>query len=292
MIDLRTLEIIYWVARLGGFGRAATRLHTTQPAISARIAQLEAAYGVRLFDRTVRSRATLTPKGAELVAHAERMLALHGDLVAALGSGEFQGTVRLGVSETLVHTWLSRLVSRVHATYPRVVIDITVDVSVNLRAAVLVGEIDVALLLGPIAAPRVTDRPLGAHPLAWCASPALALGPGPIDLAWLARWPIVTFPRATPVFQDVSAMFARAGLPARIFACSALSSIVRMGVDGIGICVIPPAVIAVELASGALRILDAEPALAPLVFTASFLQAPDTALVAAVAELAVQVAAS
>jgi DNA-binding transcriptional LysR family regulator len=42
MVDLRSLEVFFWVVKLGGFGRAAERLHMTQPAVSGRISQIEA----------------------------------------------------------------------------------------------------------------------------------------------------------------------------------------------------------------------------------------------------------
>ena len=54
MIDLRTLEVFYWVVKLGGFGRAAEKLHTTQPAGSGRIAQREQSFSIRLLDRSQR----------------------------------------------------------------------------------------------------------------------------------------------------------------------------------------------------------------------------------------------
>ncbi|MGL1138605.1 LysR family transcriptional regulator, partial [Vibrio parahaemolyticus] len=51
MLDLKSLETFVWVLRLGGFRKAAERLNTTQPAISARVSQLEDELGVSLFDR-------------------------------------------------------------------------------------------------------------------------------------------------------------------------------------------------------------------------------------------------
>ncbi len=41
LIDLRSLEIFYWIVQLGGFQRAAVKLNTTQPAVSSHIATLE-----------------------------------------------------------------------------------------------------------------------------------------------------------------------------------------------------------------------------------------------------------
>ena len=62
-IDPRSVEVFYWVVQLGGFRRAADRLHTTQPAVSARIAGLEAALGVRLLERGQRRRVRATAEG-------------------------------------------------------------------------------------------------------------------------------------------------------------------------------------------------------------------------------------
>ncbi len=271
---------------MGGFGRAAEKLATTQPAVSARIAGLEFAVGARLLDRGQRRRISLTPQGVVLLGFAERLLALQTEMQAAFTSaGSLQGTVRLGVAETIVHTWLSTLVGRLHAAYPLLQLDIVVDISVSLRAALLSGEIDVALLLGPVAAPRVQDLALNDFPLAWVAAPGLVLDPEPLDLVALTRLPIITYARETLPYQQVRALFAGGPAP-RIFANASLASIVRLVLDGIGVGVIAPAAIQRELASGALRVLRATPALAPLHFTASWREGPGSTLAAAVARMA------
>jgi hypothetical protein len=60
------LETLLWIARLGTFAAAAARLNTTQPAISARVRELESHLGTALFRREGRTMA-LTPAGRELV---------------------------------------------------------------------------------------------------------------------------------------------------------------------------------------------------------------------------------
>ena len=61
-MNLRFLETFLWVARLNSFSATADRLHTTQAAVSNRIAALERELGIRLFDRDLRS-VRLTPEG-------------------------------------------------------------------------------------------------------------------------------------------------------------------------------------------------------------------------------------
>ena len=69
-IALYHLETLLWIARLGTFGAAAERLNTTQPAISARVRELENLVGKQLFRREGRTM-TLTPAGRQLVRESE-----------------------------------------------------------------------------------------------------------------------------------------------------------------------------------------------------------------------------
>ncbi len=71
--ELRHIEAFLAVARSGNFTRAAADLHVSQPALTVQIRQLEAALGLRLFDRNNR-RVALTQPGRELVAPLERVL--------------------------------------------------------------------------------------------------------------------------------------------------------------------------------------------------------------------------
>ena len=73
MPDLEALRTFCVAAELGTLGRAATRLHVTQPAVSKRLHNLEALCGARLLDRTAHG-VTLTPAGERLYAHARRIL--------------------------------------------------------------------------------------------------------------------------------------------------------------------------------------------------------------------------
>ena len=117
--DLRSYETFYWVARLGSFSRAAERLHTTQPAVSQRVAGLEFNLGAALLERTGR-RIRATPKGQELCEHIERLLHLIEEMKRAVSSSAGRRShVRLGVDETLAHIWLPAFIERVHKIHPQ-----------------------------------------------------------------------------------------------------------------------------------------------------------------------------
>lgn len=292
MIDFKGLETFVWVATLGSFRGAAAKLNTTQPAISQRIQQLEAEFGVRLLERTSRS-AVPTEKGRELLGFAERALRLRAEMRAAIAEkNALGGILRLGVSETIVHTWLPRFIEAVSAAYPRLQLEIHVDISPHLRDRLIAQEIDLAFLLGPLSDPSLRNRALSHFALGFLASPRLDLPPGPASLETLARFPIITFSRGTQPYIAIKELFARADLPPlRLHASASLAPVVRMALDGIGIAAIPPAIVPQELRSGRLRLVETDIAMPDLTFTATWPVTPDGFAVEAVVAIASEVAA-
>ncbi|MGV7032142.1 LysR family transcriptional regulator [Methylobacterium symbioticum] len=290
MADFRSLEIFYWVATFSSFRRASEQVNTTQPAVSQRIAALEHEYGT-LFERRTRD-VVLTGRGRALLGFAERFLALRAEMEAALSEpGRMTGTLRLGVSETIVQMWLMRFVERMRAVYPAVSVDITVDISPNMQAALLGNDLDLAFLVGPITLPNLVNRPLFSTTVAWIAAPQLITAEAPLSLGALLRHPLITYPKNTSPYVELRDLVLRANLlPSQIHTSASLATIVKMGVEGLGICLIPPDVVRRELASGDLVILPAEQSLSDIVFTATYANRPDHHLVTEAARLAQEVA--
>lgn len=107
-MNLRFIEAFVWVARLRSFKAAAEKLHTTQTAISARIATLENQFGVKLFERDKRT-VVLTYSGEELLKYAEQLLGISARMMEAVADrSSYGGTVSIGAIETVVHTLVAR----------------------------------------------------------------------------------------------------------------------------------------------------------------------------------------
>ncbi|KAB2850165.1 MAG: LysR family transcriptional regulator [Hyphomicrobiaceae bacterium] len=291
MIDFRSLSTFVWVARLGGFRLAAKKLNTTQPAVSQRIARLEDELGVKLMVRDRKSVA-LTDSGRVVMDFAERLLQLRGEMVASISDrSRIRGAMRIGVAETIVHSWLPRFLERMSIDFPGVALEIEVDISPNLRGLLLGQQIDLAFLVGPISAPTIRNRLLCVERLGFYASPALGFGGRKTTLARIVEHPIITFSRNTQPFVGLSELLADPSLPLpRIHASASLATIVRMALDGIGVATIPKSVARGEVRQGKLVEIRCEARMPDLRFVAGWLATPDAGLVRHAVDMAVAVA--
>ncbi|ALM84181.1 hypothetical protein ASB57_15440 [Bordetella sp. N] len=290
MRDLRTFETFYWVAKLGGFRAAATKLHTTQPAVSARIAQLEQELGVDLFDAN-RRRATLTARGALLVEYAERLLKVREELLAAVAQpAALRGKFTIGTSETLVRTWLSSLIEDINGKYPNLIIDIAVDNSPELRQRLLAQDIDLALMTETIPNEGVHGVKLCDYEICFVVArdlPPVAPQQGEAaacpdndsdhagrpDDELFSRYPIITWPAYTLLSTNVLARIREdLGLSdIRIWGVSSVQTIIDMVHAGRGIAALSTVLVQGAIDSGALRVLDTSVTLPRLDYYAVYL---------------------
>jgi len=196
-MELRQIEAFIAVAEELHFGRAAARLHTTQPPLSRQIRQLERTLGVALLTRTTRQVA-LTPVGAAFLPAAYKVVRAveEAAAVAASAADGEAGTVRLGVAGVGSIARLPDLVKRLGAEKPG--IELAVMGQVYSPAGfdmVADGRLDIAFVRLPavregVATRVVFDEELilavaEDHPLAGAAS---------VELAALAGERFIAFP--------------------------------------------------------------------------------------------------
>ncbi|MFE7592804.1 LysR family transcriptional regulator [Kitasatospora sp. NPDC057512] len=202
-MELRTLRYFVAVAEELHFGRAATRLHMTQPPLSRAIKQLEAEVGALLLDRSPAG-VSLTPVGTVLLDEARSLLD-HADRVRArVSSAAGAATITVGILGNLTDPGVTRLAAAYRRRHPGIDIrirdtDLT-DPTCGLRAAL----VDVALTRAPFDETALTVRTLRSDPVGVVlrADDPLA-GRGRLRLADLddRRW--FQFPQGTdPVWQS------------------------------------------------------------------------------------------
>ena len=288
-LNLKQLEAFVWVADLQSFRRAAVRLNTTQPNISARIAALEGALGVTLMTRDAGA-VRLTAKGQELLAHARRVLDATDALIAASDSkSRIEGTLRLGVTEMIAQTWLHAYLRELRGLYPRLAVELTVDFSVQLEKGLTERAIDLALQNAPFSRLVSGQVAIGSFPLVWVAAPALALG-ADLTPAILAAQPVLTHARDTWLFDELAAHFASRAHPMpRIVPSTNLAACRQMVIDSMGIAALPAAMVSEDVAAGRLALLRSDWTPAPLEFFARYDAERTERMVADAADLAARV---
>jgi len=269
-LKLDHLRAFVTVADLGSFRRAAERLNTTQPNISARIAQLEKLLGTSLMTRDAGS-VRLTSRGQALLPHARAVLASTDDFLSAAGDRAlFHGALRLGVSELVAHTWLPAFLRAMKDRFPNIDIELTVDLSANITCALAARDIDLAFQSAPFDQPARISAPLGRSPYVWVAAPTLTLPAPRLDAATLDAAPILTHPRGTAPHDQLAHHFATARLPARLVPATNNAVCLQMTLDGLGIACLPRAMLDAPLAQGRLIILSADWHPDPLTFAARY----------------------
>ncbi len=250
-VELRQLRYFVAVAEESHFGRAASRLHMTQPPLSQTIQSLEAELGTPLFLRTKRSVA-LTPAGAALLPEARRILQQAGalpDLARRAASGE-SGLLSLSFVSTADYSVLPPLLREFREHYPQVQIDLreaTTDVQLE---DLMQGRIDAGLLIPPLhdkARAELDYLTVLSEPLILAAPQGLKAlrGKSAVSLNAVADMPLIIFPRRiAPAFHDaIVGCFRDAGLTPRIGQeAIQMQTIVGLVSAGMGIALVPQSV--------------------------------------------------
>ncbi|QXZ12850.1 LysR family transcriptional regulator [Pseudomonas sp. AO-1] len=256
-MNLKFLETFVWVARLKSFRLTADKLFTTQASISSRIAVLEGELGVKLFLRDSRG-VSLTPEGLKVLDYAEQMLDTMSALKQSIETRSSKvGRVRIGVMDTVIHTWLSPLVAQMTERYPRVEIELVADTSLNLCDQLQKGFLDIVLQTDLVRHESVRSLELASHPLGWIVASNSIYNREYADLGELAQERIITYSKNSRPHQDLLALMQANGVLApRLNCVNSVSAITRLLGDGFGIGVLPPVLVAEELARGELTLLD------------------------------------
>ncbi|WP_077595732.1 LysR family transcriptional regulator [Polaromonas sp. A23] len=248
-IELRLWRQFAAVAEELHFGRAAARLHMTQPPLTQAIAHLEALLGVRLFDRTKRS-VRMTDAGEALLPQVLDLLARAQALPAqarAAAAGEV-GRLRLAFVSTAGFSLLPEWVRLFREQYPRVQLELLEATGDTQLQAFERHEIDAGIMLhSPGFAPVGLERRLIAREplvLALAAEHPLAAKTA-LTVDDVLDQQLVIFPRRIlpSLYDAIFAMYHAAGqLPQVAQEAIQMQTIVNLVSAGLGIAWVPESV--------------------------------------------------
>ena len=251
--ELRSLRQFVVLAQELHYGRAATRLHMSQPPLTQAIQKLEANLGVSLFDRTQRT-VRLSLAGASLLPVVKRILADAEGLpaIAQAAAAGLQGRLRLAFVSTVgfgaMPSWLQRFRLK-HAGIALALREATLDVQLSLFDA---QEVDAGFVVHSAgqAVPGFESLMVGREPMvlavggADCAQRAKRM-----TLTQALSQPLVIFPRAVaPSLHDAILAFyqSQQALPQIVQEANQMQTIVNLVSGGMGVAWVPAALTALQ----------------------------------------------
>lgn len=267
MMTLQQLRVLVAVVEQRSFTRGARAVHMTQSAASQHVRTLEQAVGLTLVER-VDIGVVPTRAGEGLLAYAREALRVVADAeryVAAVRGGG-RGRLVLGASGSAVY-----LVPPLAAGFRDAADGVQVDLRLlprrALEAALAGGEVDVALLGGPVrgaSARGFATRPAAPDWLVLAVAPRspllAAAALGPLPLTRLAEVPLVALPEPAPSWQLVEEWAAAEGVALRPAQRLETVDAVKKAVEaGAGAAFLSAWVVAREVALGTLRLLPVAP---------------------------------
>lgn len=252
-LELRQLRYFVTVAEELHFGKAALRLHMTQPPLSQTIQALEQQLGAALFERSRRGVA-LTPAGLALLPEARRLLARAQELpqlVQRAAAGEV-GRLTLAFVSSADYSVLPPFLRAYRAAYPQVQITLQEATSDLQLDDLLHNRIDAGLLIPPLpdkARLELDYLPVLNEPLVLAVPSGLLPKKGKVALAALQQsfpaLPLIVFPRAiSPALYDgILSVFRDAGVTPEIGQQAIqMQTIVSLVSAGMGMALVPQSV--------------------------------------------------
>jgi LysR family hydrogen peroxide-inducible transcriptional activator len=248
--SLRQLQYAVAVADARSFRRAAEQCGVSQPSLSAQLAQLEGALGVRLFERD-RRRVLPTPAGQQLIERARRVLIDADDLVdAARRLGDpLAGPLTIGVIPTISPYLLPVAAPAIRRAHPRLTVRWVEDKTETLARELHVGRLDAALLAleadlgGPL-----QREVIGRDPFVLAAPRKHPLGKssGPANLAELRGAHLLLLDDGHCLRDQALAVCAGARTEELAFRATSLPTLAQMVSAGAGVTLLPRMAVATE----------------------------------------------
>ena len=251
-MNIRLLKFFAAVAETSSVTRAAETLHTTQPAVSQALSQLEKATNLALFDR-LGKKLHLTEQGKLFLEKTRLLLQQYDELEHSASALADEATLRVGSCITIAWRWLPAIVRDYESQPNAAPLAIDVASASAILDKLSANAIDIALYEGPAPAQPFVSFPFSSYRLACVCPPGHAFADREIALSTLLSEPLLLRERGSAV-RDVFDSHLRLKQKQ---ACPKMTSVnsqtlIQAVKNGLGIAILPDVVAGPEIERGAL----------------------------------------
>lgn len=253
-MEMKLLNTFIAVADHCGFSRAAERTGFVQSSVSTQIRLLEEELGVRLFERLGR-RIHLTGEGERLLPYAKKIVALEQEARDLLSNADAPGgTLRIGASETLCISYLPSVLKEYRERYPGVALILRLGNVSELRGWVADNEIDIAFVIDrEMVSEALSVEVLFDEAILLLASPEKKInGKSPVRPGDLDGEDLILTDSGSYRMVLENILAGEGVRPASVMESGSIEAIKKLVVSGLGVTLLPRAVVLEELRSGQL----------------------------------------
>lgn len=250
-MTIRHLKTFCAVCEEGGVTRAAEKLCVAQPSVSQTIGELERYYGVSLFDRVGR-RLVLTPEGERLRVKAQEAIASFSEFEEAARDTNARHVIRIGSSVTAGQMVLPRLIAAIEATLDRAECRAIADSAAAVEQLVEEGSLDFALVEGSVSRALAAEAVFSDRLMAVCSAGMKIKNT--LSPAELVSLPLLLRRRGSASRDLFDERLSALGLKAQPKLSSSSNSVLLAAArEGLGVAVLPEALVAADLSAGRLK---------------------------------------
>jgi LysR family transcriptional regulator, hydrogen peroxide-inducible genes activator len=240
-MEIHQLRYFVAVAETENFTRASERSHISQPSLSQQIINLERELDHKLFHR-LGKKAVLTEAGTAFLDHARRILFEVENATKEMGDKSgIERRITVGAVQSVMPYLLTALIARCRKSHPNLLIDAREDFRNDLVAAVIEGELDLAVVPLPVKDHRLSIEPLlteslllvvgRSHPFATRSE---------INVQDIATETFVSLGDSSTLATQIQAFFGDQHLQPRIgIRCAQVATLKLFVAAGLGISLLP-----------------------------------------------------
>lgn len=256
-VTLRQLQYVVAVAETLSFRKAAERCRVAQPSLSAQLAQLEGALGVRVFERD--KKRVMPTRAGKVVIERARRLVLDADalvMAARHASDPLAGTLRIGVIPTIAPYLLPSAAPALREAFPALTVAWLEDKTAALAQQLEGGALDAALValeaeLGDVEHAVIAEDPFV---LVTRRGDPLGAARGPVARAELRDAEVLLLDDGHCLRHQALEYCARAKAREHELRATSLATLTQMVAGGMGVTLLPQLAVKTEVERAGLAV--------------------------------------